>query len=56
MMMKKLYGLILAVCLLGSICTGTASNVFVPAGNPNITYMGRVSTTNPEAVRFTYPG
>lgn len=56
MMMKKLYGLILAVCLLGSICTGTASNVFVPASNPNITYMGRVSKTNPEAVRFTYPG
>lgn len=29
---------------------------FVPSDNPKIVYMGRISRTVPETIRFTYPG
>lgn len=29
---------------------------FIPASDSRIAYMGRISTTNPDTVRFTYPG
>ena len=32
------------------------NKVFVSSDNPNIVYMGRISRSVPETIRFTYPG
>lgn len=52
----------LALCLFLPVCVVFGGNVmaqshvFVPANNPLIAYMGRISWRNPAVAAFTYPG
>lgn len=55
-MKKKLLCLVGLLCLFGSFCPVMSEEVFVPFDNQCIVYVGRVSRTTPESIRFTYPG
>ncbi|HAD03065.1 MAG TPA: lipase, partial [Porphyromonadaceae bacterium] len=59
-MRKNRFSLVLFIFGLLTIAAGQAqkptSQTTIPASNPNIAYVGRVSFTNPESPCFTYPG
>lgn len=55
-MKKKLLCLVGLLCLFESFCPVMSEEVFVPFDNQCIVYVGRVSRTSPESIRFTYPG
>lgn len=55
-----LYQLLVAISLFLGICLNVSAQVegksFVASNDPYIVYIGRISRTLPDAVRFTYPG
>ena len=59
-MRKNRFSLVLFIFGLLTIAAAQAqkptSQTIIPASNPNIAYVGRVSFTNPESPCFTYPG
>lgn len=56
--MKKYFSTLLFTLfvILVSACGAPKDPAFIPANDPNIAYIGRVSFKNPESPAFTYPG
>jgi hypothetical protein len=53
--MKKLF-VFFALLLSLNVSTIVVAQTFIKPTDPNITYLGRISFENPEALKFTYPG
>ena len=48
--------LYILICALLSINCNSNAQTLVKPSDPNITYLGRISFSNPDALKFTYPG
>lgn len=54
--MKHLTLVVLFACSLFATSSLAGGRTHIPADHPNISYLGRVSFTNPKSPCFTYPG